>query len=713
MLISSAIRLRCAAAVSAIVVCLLAVSAAKAQEIQPVNPDQPVALIADELQYDSQTGTVTAAGNVEVYYGQRTLTADRIVYNDETGRIQATGDLVLRDPTGTTVFADAADLDADLRDGLVQGARSFLDQNTRMAAVEARRVDDRYNTLAKAVYSPCEVCSDNPTPLWRIRARRVIHDEQEKVIHYENAWFDVFGVPIGWLPYFQHPDPSVKRASGLLFPQFLRSSIFGFGIKQPYFFVIDESSDATLTPFFMTDAGLILEGEYRRAFDSGSLEAYGSITQNDYDGEDRLRGHLDTEGNFVFGDRIKWGWDITFASDDGYLRRFEYDYPDRLNSELFVERYGANGYFDVAGVYFQSLRDNERAGDIPVGLPVLDARYDFDDKLFGGDVSLFASGHVLQRNVGRDASRLSVGLDWERQALLSNGIALTGFAEVRGDVFTSFDDASIGNDVAARLGGHVGFEARYPWILTQESGASHIIEPVMQVIAAPYGGNGNNIPVEDSLLTEFDETNVIDRNHFSGLDNFEDGPRLNLLVRYDALLSENVSFDASVGRVFRLEDSSAFSSGSGLANAESDFVAAWNVEWTPYVNMRHRMRLADDGQITRNEFTGALDLDPFRLSARYVFFESDASIGAPLDREEITASAGYDISENWGISTFAQRDLVEGDFVRAGGTLTFKNECCEVDLFVTRNFNSSTDAPASTTGGVRVKLLTLGTSDQR
>ena len=574
------------------------VSGAHAQALGQVDPEQPVALIADEIRFDSEAGTVTAIGNVEVYYGQRTLTAERIVYNDRTGQIQATGGLVLRDPTGTTVFADAAELDADLRNGLVAGARSVLDQNTKLAAVEARRIDERYNTLSKAVYSPCKVCADDPTPLWRIRARRVIHDEQEKVIHYESAYFDVFGVPIAWLPYFQHPDPSVKRASGLLFPEFLSSSIFGYGIKQPYFIVVDDSSDVTITPFFMTDAGLILEGEYRRAFDSGALEVYGSIHQNDYDGEDRIRGHVDTEGAFTFGDRIKWGWDITFASDDGYLRRFDYDYPDRLNSELFIERYGRNGFFDISGLYFQSLRDNEPAGDIPVALPVVDARYDFDDKLLGGDLALFTSGHALQRNVGRDASRLSIGLDWERQEILPMGIALAGFAEVRGDLFASFDDSAIREDVTSRLSGHVGFEARYPWLMTTEDGASHILEPVLQVIAAPFGGNGANIPVEDSLLAEFDETNVIDRNHFSGLDNVEDGPRLNMMVRYDAMLSDALSLDASIGRVFRLEDATAFSVGSGLNSAESDYVTAWNLEYDPYVTLRHRMRFADNGTIT-------------------------------------------------------------------------------------------------------------------
>ncbi len=85
-----------------------------------VQTDLPVALVADEIIYDTEAERVTATGNVEVFYGDRTLTADKIVYDDKTGRISAEGDLVLRDPSGATVFADAADLDAELRDGLVR-----------------------------------------------------------------------------------------------------------------------------------------------------------------------------------------------------------------------------------------------------------------------------------------------------------------------------------------------------------------------------------------------------------------------------------------------------------------------------------------------------------------------------------------------------------------------------------------------------------------
>lgn len=676
-----------------------------------VDTDLPVSLIADEVIYDSENGRVIASGNVEVYYGDRTLTADRIVYDDRTGRIQAEGDLVLRDPSGATVFADAADLDAELRDGLVRGAQSVITGDVKLAAVEARRVGDRYNALLKAVYSPCRVCPDSPTPLWAIRARKVIHDEAERIIHYENATFLVFGVPVAWLPYFRHPDPTVDRASGLLVPSFLSSSIFGYGLKVPYYWVIDPYSDLTITPFVTSNDGPLLELDYRRNLGAGSVRFGGSVTVNDYeDGDDKIHGFFESDGLFDLPMDVEAGWDINIASDDAFLRRFEYEYGDRLTSELFVRRYERDNFFDVSMLRFQSLRSNEPAGQIPMALPVMEARWETPEQLLGGEIGLFTSGYVLERGNGRDASRLTLGADWQREEILPVGLALTGFAQLRGDLYSVDDDALIDDGTTARLSGHLGLEVRYPLIWEAED-ADHIIEPVVQAILAPYGLNDDDIPIEDSLVTEFNELNVIDRNHFSGLDSYEEGPRVNVLLRYDRVTDDGLRFDAAGGRVFRLDDAEEFSSGSGLRSAASDWVAGWQAIWDPYVVVRHRMRFADDFAVAQNEFFGSLTLDPVELSASYTFLEADPTIGAPLDREEVSATMGLQVTPNWSVSGLLQRDLEQDEFVVVGGQLTYENECAAVDLFLRRRFTDLEDAPASTSFGVNVRLLTLGAGD--
>lgn len=699
---------RAFAAIAGAIIGLFLTGIAAAQDFASPDPDQPVTLIADGIRFDADQKTVTAQGNVEVYYGDRTLTADEIVYNDDTGRISASGDIVLRDPTGTTVFADTAELDAQLTDGIVEGARSFLAGNARLAAVEAQRVDERYNTLSKVVYSPCNVCADDPTPLWRIRARRVIHDEEERVIHYENATLDVFGVPVLWTPYFRHPDPTVDRASGFLAPSFLNDSVYGFGVKLPYYFVIDDQSDFTLTPFVTTKEGPILEGEYRRVFESGSMTLAGSITDTKYSEDGKIQGHLDTEGRFRFIDDFDIGWDVKVASDDGYLRRFDFSDEDRLTSEVYVERYNRNGFFDAAGVYFQSLRFREPAGNIPLALPVFDARWDNIGNVLGGDANLFASGYTLVRDVGRDASRLTLGADWERTAVLPSGLSLTGFAEVRGDLFNVVDDAVVGNETKLRASGLMGLEARYPLLWDGVGTDLHIIEPVVQFIAAPYGGNGVDVPNEDSLLTEFDETNVLDRNHFAGLDLVEEGPRINVALRYQGEIGQDFRLDASVGQVFRFEDISGFSNNSGLSDNASDLVTFWQASYNPYVTLTHRMRITTDGSVARNEIGGRFRIDPVTFGVSYSFFEADPAVNALLDRQELISSVAAQLDENWFFSAYAQQDLEINEFVNAGGTLTYRNECCEIEMFVRQDLTDSIGAPSSTSVGVNIKLVTLG-----
>ncbi|MHA1528862.1 MAG: LPS-assembly protein LptD [Alphaproteobacteria bacterium] len=673
--------------------------------------DLPVALTADTVEYDTAAGRVTASGNVEIYYGERTLTADRIVYDSTTGRITAIGGIVLRDASGATVFADFADLDAELRDGLVRGARSVMGENIKLSAAEARRVDARFNVLSKAVYSPCKVCPDDPVPLWRIRARRVIHDEVERVIHYEDATLDVFGVPIAWLPYFSHPDPTVKRASGFLVPEFRHSSTYGYGVQAPYYWVIDDYSDLTFSPLLTTGDGVVGVAEYRRAFETGRFITAGSANYDDYEGSNAFHGHIEARGEFDLVNDFRWGFDGIAVTDRGYLRRYDFSEKDRLTSKLYVRRYRNNGFVDVTAVYFQSLRDDEPSGQIPVALPDFDARHEMPGYLLGGDLGLFASSRVLFRGEGLDTSRLSVGADWERQRILPTGLVLRGFAEVRGDLFISDDFGDIESATEFRFAPLAGVEARFPLIHESSGGIAHVLEPIAQAIIAPNGGNGSDISNEDSQVTEFDETNLFDTTHFTGLDAVEEGPRLNLGLRYERISPGGLNFDASVGQVLRLDGASEFSSGSGLSDATSDWVGAWSASYDPYVTVRQRLRIGDGFTITRNEIGAELTFGRFELGARYIFLERDPSIAAPDDREELTGRARIQIARNWSISGDARRDLELDSFVNYGGGLTFANECCQVDFLVKRDFRESDNAPASTSFAVQVKLFSLGNQD--
>ncbi len=690
-------------------------SAARAQPAGlEFDRDAPVALVADRVSYDDRAGTVTAEGNVEVFHGDRNLTASRIVYDSRTGRITAEGPIVLRDPEGATVLADAAAIDADLRAGVVQGARAVIgDGAATLAAVEGQRVDGRYTAFSKAVYSSCEVCPEAPTPLWRIRARRVIHDELERVVHYEDAVFDVMGAAVLWLPYFSLPDPTVTRRSGFLTPTVLQSTTYGYAARIPYFVAIDPSRDATITAFPTSRDGLILEGEYRQAFDFGEMtfSASGGALDTAPGGGTRWRGAIFGEGRFdaaEFGapEGTVAGFDLAFASDDGYLRRYDFTRDDRLESEIFVENWGARDYFSAFGAHVQSLREDEPQDEIPLALPGFDARRVLDAPGGFGEIGLTAGGVLLTRQSGRDVARLSLGADWREDAVLDNGAVAAGFAAVRGDAYHVADDPDFEDDFVARLAPFAGVEIGYP-LIAHSGDTAHLLQPRVQLVVAPNDVNSEDIPNEDSLIVEFDETNLFDPNRFPGYDRVESGTRLNLGVRYTRIADDPVTLDASLGQVFRLSEEGAFSDGSGLAETASDTVASLTFGYAPYLMVSNRIRVDDEFTANRAETRGWVSLGPARLQGGYVYLAKDATAGADDDRAELELAAEIDLTPNWRLSGATRRDLEADATVEAGLSLRYLNECASVELFASRDFTETADAPASTDFGVRVSLFGL------
>ncbi len=91
---------------------------------------------------------------------------------------------------------------------------------TRMAAARAERSQGNYTVFHNGVYTACEPCKDDPKkpPLWQVKAARIIHDQKEHMIYFEDASLEFFGKPLAWLPYFSAPDPTVKRKTGFLMP---------------------------------------------------------------------------------------------------------------------------------------------------------------------------------------------------------------------------------------------------------------------------------------------------------------------------------------------------------------------------------------------------------------------------------------------------------------------------------------------------------------
>jgi LPS-assembly protein len=136
-----------------------------------------------------------------------------------------------------------------------------------------RRTGGLLNELSRVVYSSCDLCKSDPThpPLWQIKAASAVQDTEHKTIEYRDATLQMDGIPVAYTPWLMHPDPSVPRQSGILPPVMGNSSGLGAFFGVPYYLVIDGQSDATFIPLIATRAGAVIDTQYRRRFNDGTL----------------------------------------------------------------------------------------------------------------------------------------------------------------------------------------------------------------------------------------------------------------------------------------------------------------------------------------------------------------------------------------------------------------------------------------------------------
>ena len=221
---------------------------------RPANNDGQMVVQATEVDYDYNNQRVSAVGNVQMFYNGTSIEADKVIYDQKTKRLHAEGNIRLTDAEGKITYANIMDLSDDYRDGFVDSLRVDSADATRMAATRADRSSGNYTVFENGVYTACAPCKDDPKkpPLWQVKGARIIHDQTDKMLYFENAQLEFFGVPMAYLPYFSTPDPTVKRKTGFLMPAYSTTTPNGFGVETPFYWAIAPDYDATFNPRFTT-----------------------------------------------------------------------------------------------------------------------------------------------------------------------------------------------------------------------------------------------------------------------------------------------------------------------------------------------------------------------------------------------------------------------------------------------------------------------------
>ena len=453
-------------------------------------------LQATEIRYDYTNNTVSAVGNVQIYYNGSTVEADEVIYDQKTKRLQARGNVRLTEADGKITYGQFIDLTDDYRDGFVDSLRLETVDDTRFAAARADRVKGNYTVMQNGVYTACEACKDDPKkpPLWQIQAARIIHDSGEKMIYFEDARVEFFGVPLAYFPFLSAPDPSVTRKSGFLFPNITYSTAYGAGVEIPYFWAVAPSYDLTTSVMATWKEGELFQGVWRQRLMEGSysIKAAGifqtrsrvispTATAPTAPTANTFRGAIQTAGQFALSDKWVWGWTGLLMTDTPvpvrlsavavhrpvrsvpYRRRRRgrlADLSDRrrrpqllrhtvdlllrlLRSRRPVADPGHSsgaGLFQRAGAADRSAASSAYKVNL-TSLTRQQAEFDAinsnaanNQLCAANNPATINSSNCLLRGIAGTYTRSSGEADWRRTFVTDSGQMITPFAGVRGDV---------------------------------------------------------------------------------------------------------------------------------------------------------------------------------------------------------------------------------------------------------------------------------------
>ncbi|AKS46385.1 LPS-assembly protein [Octadecabacter temperatus] len=657
-------------------------------------------LVADSVFVPAGGQQLIAQGNVEVFFDGTRLSAQRITFDQATDRLTIEGPLFVTGSDGMIFTADSASLDPQLRNGILRGARLVLNEQLQMAASQVDRVEGRYTQLYQVAATSCQICESGETPLWEIRARRVIHDQDEQQLYFDDASFRVVGVPIFWLPRMRLPDPTLSRATGLLTPSISSSDSLGTGIRLPYFIKLGDHRDLTLTPYLSTST-TTLEAAYRQAFLRGDITVDAAVTRDDISPE--TRAYIFADGIFDLGDDIKLHFDIEYTSDDDYLLEYDYSDKDRLDSEISLERVRDRDLTQASLTYYSSLRSGENSATLP---PLL-ADISWERRVtpsWGGTLSFTSDMQSHYREtatdvVGRDVARVSFGTAWRDDHITQYGLVVDGTLGLDFDYYNVSDDSLVDDTLRSTI--YAQTTLRYP-LIRQTAQATHVLEPLFQLAWSDV--QGDTVTNEDSTATEFDQANLLALSRFAGEDAVETGLRGAAGLSWTRVGTNGWDSTLTVGRVFRETSDLSFSETSGLRGTSSDWLIAGQLRTPAGFTVDSRVLVDDTLAVTRSETLAGWTGGKLDLSAGYIFLPTDLDESRTVDVSEWTFDTTYRFNNTWSMGLDARYDVASTAPTQSGLEIGWQNECVTVDFSVSRRFTSSTTLTPSTDFGLSIGL---------
>ncbi len=698
--------------------------------------DDAIDFSADEMINDDAAQIVTAQGNVEIVYNGMRMTTDKVVYDQNADTLTAIGNVKMYTTDGSVIDSDEVALSDNMSIGAMQNVKVLMKDKSHVTAEYFVKKNNRTKVMRKATYTACDIC-EGKSPLWHVSALKVQHKEDSQNVYYNHALMYFKSVPFFYTPFLTHPDPTVKRRSGLLAPTIGSSSYLDAYFQLRYFWAVNDQTNVLFTPIYSSEKDIVWSGSFSHYFYDSFTEISGSYLDDNPDKNDNAyknrpnhRGHLFAQGRTDINDYWKMTYDLNYVSDYVYLKDLDLPHQDDawLTSDIKFERFSGRDYASVEAYYYKILSYNLHRRNVrqfeelnnkkPFVAPLAEAEFYSDPQAWGSYFkNNFSTASVYHQN-GSQTQRLTSINSWELPFTTSFGEKYRFVTSLKSDAYYVNRYAYSTNQnytgTTARVFPQAGVEWHLPFVRATPT-SRQIVEPVIVGVVAPDGGNKvEKIPNEDSEDVYLDDTNVLDLDRYAGYDRNDTGSRISYGMRWNSYGNIFGRTSAFVAQSFERSRRSSFIQGLDNQDAThfSDLVGRINADPNKYLNLNYRFRL-DKNNLNAKYSELGTSVGPalLKLNVSYIFLQGNTHyFDRYSERKELYTSLTSEISEHWKVSVYNLEDLTKKRRGRLehGGRAIYDDECFTWDISFKKYNTSNPNLKNDYEFGMTFYLKTIG-----
>ena len=530
-------------------------------------------------------------------------------------------------------------------------------------------------TMKKSIFTTCKK-EDGKCPAWSMSADEVKHSSEKKRIEYKNAWLEIYEVPVLYFPYFFHPDPTIKRQSGFLFPQFISSSNLGFSAQIPYFNAIDYDKDLTISPRVYTNNNLFLQTEYRQAFNNSDF-----ISDFSFNKKDKTNSHFfsSLKGDF---ENSFYEMKIETVSNNDYLKKYQIKSPliknySTLNSRFMIETISDDSTFSSSIDIIEDLakQDSDKYEYIFPNFEYTREAY-LDDGIFE-TVSYRSSGNYHKYNTNVDEvdlindlvftsnnSNILKNSDTSFELLLRN-------LNTYGDLSNTYKD-----DKDYKILSSILYNIRYP-LFKETDEDTEFLTPILSFRYSP--NKGLNLRNEKELI-RFQDLFNLDRVNNKTI---ESGESITLGLEYKNQDKSNKDkINLGIGANFKTKKDEDLPLSTSLNQKTSDIIGYSGINITENLSFNYNFSIDENLRDTKYSLT-SLNYNSSKFSTSFEYMEKSQPIG---EESYLNNVSRIEINNSNSLAFETNKNLDKNLTDYYNLIYKYKNDCLEASVVYNKQF---------------------------